>query len=112
MKPEVAVFTRDNPVRKPDLWRCFRRSHNGFATVQVDDAHAIIGKNAPRYMEREGFLVREETSKGDYYVITTKGGEWLIRGIEAYVKNHPSARAEIEFFPGSAPPGRRIRRVR
>lgn len=110
MKPEAAQFTRDQPVTKRELWSCFRRSHNGFATVQVDEAHAVIGKNAPRYMEQKGYLIREATTRGDFYAITALGGEWLVSGIKAYAKNHPAERPDIEFFPGTAPPGRRVRR--
>lgn len=112
MKPAVRVFGRDAPCSKADLWSCFRRSHNGFADVQVDEAHSIIGKNAPRYMETRGYLVRESTPRGDFYRITASGGEWLVRGIESYVKNHPSARETVAFYPGTAPAARRVRRRR
>lgn len=110
MKPAVAVFSKDNPANKADLWRCFKRSATGFATVQVDDAHSIIGKNAPRYLERAGYLVRDTTEKGDFYYLTVLGEQWLIRGIRSYVKNHPAEREGIAFFPDDAPAARRVRR--
>lgn len=110
MKPEVAHFTRERPCSKLELWQCFRRSSRGFATVQVDEAHSLIGKNAPRYMEKKGYLVHESRPRGDFYVITPTGAQWLTQGIEAYAKNHPSLRASIEFFPGEAAPARRLRR--
>lgn len=111
MKPTVAKFTKDNPVTKLELWRCFKRDLSGFATVQVDDAHSIIGKNAPRYMERQGYLVRDNTESGDFYYLTMTGINWLVSGIRAYAKNHPAEQADIPFFPDERASGRR-RRVR
>lgn len=112
MKPAVAVFTKANPVNKADLWRCFRRSPNGFATVQVDAAHAVIGRNAPRYMEVKQYLVVDKTPRGDFYRITPLGEDWLTRGIKAFVKNHPVEKANLPFFPGEVGRQRRVRRVR
>lgn len=112
MKPEIAQFTRQRPVTKLELWQCFRRSHAGFTTVQVDAAHSVIGKNAPRYMEAKGYLVKTSTPRGDFYSVTGDGQEWLTNGIKAYIKNHPSARSEVTFLPGDPPPTNRIRRLR
>lgn len=112
MRPEPAQFTKDNPVRKTDLWRCFRRSSRGFATVQVDEAHSIVGKNAPRYMEAKGYLLKQSGPAGDFYKLTADGETWLTRGIESYVKNHPAERDTIAHLPGAAPSSRVIRRRR
>lgn len=113
MKPQPAKFTKDNPVTKFELWRCFKRSpHNGFATVQVDEAHSIIGLNAPRYMERSGYLFRETRGQGEFYTLTQTGEEWLTRGILAYAKNHPQRATEIPFLPGVTTSRRRVRRRR
>ena len=112
MKPEVAVFTKERPVNKVDLWRCFRRSPTAFAVVQVDDAHSIIGKNAPRYLEKKGYLRRETVRQVDRYVLTKTGEEWLNTGIIAYAKNHPAERAAIPFFPGANTKVKRITRRR
>jgi hypothetical protein len=112
MKPEAKHFTKNSPCSKADLWRCFRRSPKGFATVQVDEAHAVIGKNAPRYMQVKQYLVIDKTPSGDFYRITPLGEQWLITGIKAYVKNHPAEKSKLSFLPGDTVPGRRIRRVR
>lgn len=108
MKPEAAVFTREKPVTKVELWNCFRVSERAFRAVQVDAAHAKIGKNAPRYLEKKGYVVKNTTARADYYTLTPEGEEWLIRGIKAYAKNHPSEMRLINFFPVEA---RRQRRV-
>lgn len=112
MKPEVRVFTKDRPVNKADLWACFRRGPRGFATVQVDEAHAVIGKNAPRYLETKQYLVVDRTPQGDTYRLTPLGEVWLTAGIKAYVKNHPAEAEDIQFLPGTEAPPRRVRRVR
>lgn len=110
MKPKVAVFTKDNPCTKKDLWCCFKRERNGFSKVQVDDAHSIIGVNAPRYMEQKGYLVCSKQDSGDFYCLTPDGSRWLIDGIQRYVKNHPSERGDIQFYPD--PSVARNRRIR
>ncbi len=112
MKPNVAVFSRTAPVNKADLWRCFKRDLSGFATVQVDEAHSLIGKNAPRYLERQGYLIKDTRPDGDFYSLTMVGIAWLVNGIKSYAKNHPSERDSIPFFPEDAPAGRRILRKR
>ena len=126
MKPEPAVFTKDKPCTKAELWRCFRADpHNkrglevfrltspgGFWSVQVDEAHAIIGKNAPRYMESKGYLVVDRTPRSEFYRLTPAGEDWLINGIKAYAKNHPVEAAKLPYLPLSASPGRVIRRRR
>ena len=111
MKPEVALFTKDRPVTKKELWTCFRRK-SGFVEVQVDEAHAVIGKNAPRYMERKEYLVKNTRADGDFYSLTPLGEKWLTDGIKSYVKNHPSERGTISFYPESKPAARRIVRSR
>lgn len=109
MKPHVAVFSRTDPVTKLELWLCFKRKAVGFAEVQVDIAHSVIGLNAPRYMEKQGYLIKDKRKDGDFYVITQLGEEWLTRGILAYAKNHPSEATDIRFLPLKVP---RVRRVR
>ncbi len=112
MKPEAKHFTRDNPVTKVELWNCFRASATRFRKVQVDEAHAVIGKNAPRYLETKGYLVRETLKSVEYYHITDEGEEWLDSGIKSYVKNHPAERKLVQFFPGDPVVTSRVRRVR
>ena len=112
MKPEVAVFTKERPVNKVDLWYCFRRSPSAFAVVQVDAAHAIIGKNAPRYLEKKGYLERRASKQAEHYALTKTGEAWLGAGIKAYAKNHPAEVPNIPFFPGAEAPLKRIIRRR
>lgn len=106
MKPEVKVFTKDHPCTKADIWRCFRTA-TGFKPVQVDIAHSQIGKNVPRVMERNGYLVKTLGVSADHYVLTDDGEQWLIRGIESYMKNHPAERDSIPYL--GAPRQRRVR---
>lgn len=107
MKPEVKVFTRQQPCTKADIWQCFW-VNGRFATVQVDQAHAIIGKNVPRVMERNGYLINKTTARDDSYYLTPEGQSWLRKGIESYVKNHPNA--DINLAPAKA--AGRVRRIR
>ena len=96
MRPAIRVFTRDKPCTKKDIWIAFRR-RTGFAILQVDKAHAEIGVNVPRVMEREGRLVRLTVNAVDYYKLTLEGQEWLLRGMANYIRNHPSEEATIPF---------------
>ena len=112
MKPEIAVFTKDKPCSKRELWACFKTGPTGFARVQIAQAHSIIGLNAPRYMETKGYLVRETVRAGEFYSITKEGAEWLTSGIRSYTKNHPSELSEIAFHPDKAATQRRIVRSR
>lgn len=97
MKPEVRTFTRENPCTKKDLWQCFR-GPAGYSRVLVSVAHSLIGVNAPRVMERQGYLVKDQTAQGDYFMLTAPGQAWLEKGIRAYVKNHPAERGEVQYL--------------
>lgn len=115
MKPEVRVFSKENPCSKRDVWECFR-GPNGFQRVQVSTAHSMIGINVPRVMERNGHLVKNATPQGDFLTLTPGGRDWLERGIRAYVRNHPAERSEVLYLdePRTPPPPpamqRRVRR--
>ena len=109
MKPEVRTFSRDNPCTKKDLWQCFR-GPAGYRRVQVSVAHSQIGVNAPRVMERQGYLVKNATPQGDFLALTESGRQWLEKGIRAYVKNHPAERGEIDFLDDVQPARRVVRR--
>lgn len=98
MKPEPKVFTKDRPCSKFELWTCFYGS-KGFRTVQVDEAHAVIGLNVPRVMEREGRLEKVEQKQQEFYRLTEDGEEWLLKGFRNYLINHPSAWHLVEHVP-------------
>ena len=101
MKPTVKVFTKDAPCTKLHIWNCFRQM-SGYAKVQVDVAHSEIGLNVPRVMERGGKLVKETEPRGDYYVLTPLGKQWLEEGIRAYLTNHPGAKNKVKAMPPRA----------
>lgn len=96
MRPAIRIFTREKPCTKKDIWLAFRR-RTGFAILQVDKAHAEIGVNVPRGMEKEGRLVRITVKGVDYYKLTQEGQDWLLRGMASYIRNHPSEEATIPF---------------
>ncbi len=104
MKPQPKHFPKDSPCTKRDLWTCFAGPRGGFKSVQVDIAHSIIGLNAPRYMEKQSYLVKETVRSSDMYRLTAAGQQWLTVGILAYVRNHPSEASEIQHLP--SPTGR------
>ena len=110
MKPEVRAFTRENPCTKKDLWQCFR-GPTGYRRVLVAVAYSQIGVNAPRVMERQGYLVKNATPQGDFLTLTESGRQWLDKGIRAYVKNHPSERDDIQYLD-TEQPARRVTRRR
>lgn len=97
-KPPVAEFTRDNPCTKLHIWNCFR-GRRGFVRVQVDEAKAQIGANAPRVMERNGRLVQVSSTKADYFELTDDGKKWLLQGFGRYLKNHPDHRSRAKHIP-------------
>lgn len=109
MKPAVRVFSRENPCTKRDLWVCFRREE-GYLPVPVAQAHAIVGLHAPRYMERQSYLVREHELQVEYYRLTARGVQWLERGIQSYLKNHPAEADSVPFLGLPAPARRRRQR--
>lgn len=117
MKPEPRVFTKDAPCTKFDLWQCFR-GECGFLRVPTVTAHAQIGLNAPRVMEREGRVTKQEVKGVEYYVLTDDGEDWLFEGMRRFLKNHPSRAAEASHLPtewGYGTPSRatgRLRRTR
>lgn len=107
MRPAVKVFTKDSPCTKKDLWACFRDA-GGFRKVQVAQAHAVIGVNAPRVMERNAYLVKEMQRNAEWYSLTPEGEQWLTKGILGYLRNHPAERDNVQFLP-SPPRRRRVR---
>jgi hypothetical protein len=111
MKPEVRVFSKTNPCSKLDLWLCFKATR-GFSDIQVDQAHALIGKNAPRVMERKGYLRVVRGSATDSYQLTAEGQKWLLLGIRCYAKNHPTEVLGLSLEDENPARGARIRRVR
>lgn len=113
MKPEVKVFTKQKPCTKKDIWNCFR-GPTGFLKVQVDDAHAEVGVNVPRVMERQGYLVKESLPKGDYYYLTSMGQSWLENGIKSFLRNHPAEAKNVRNIPRpkAAKVGNRLVRTR
>ena len=117
MRPEPKIFTKQNPCSKFDIWMAFR-GPDGFCPIQVDKAHAIIGVNTPRVMEREARLEKVERKQQEYYRLTEEGEAWLLKGFRNYLTNHPSAWHLVEHIPGdwkrpvSAPAPSRIRRIR
>lgn len=98
MKPEPAKFTRDNPCTKLHLWKCFR-GRRGWKRVQVDQAHAVIGLNAPKYLLKKGYLKRIQTPQEDAYALTKEGQVWLDRKFKNYLYRHPEAVTEVSVYP-------------
>lgn len=115
MKPQPATFSKERPCTKRHIWACFRTA-SGFVRVPLVDAYAIIGINVPRGLEKMGRMRREFVRGVEYCELTPEGEEWLEKGIEAYCRNHPAERAEIEAVSreGSAttPSAGRVRRIR
>ena len=91
MKPEVKEFSRDHPCTKLDLWNCFK-GIRGWRRVQIDQAHAVIGVNAPKYMKGKGYLNHVESKQTEYYRLTEEGAKWLDKGMRSYLRNHPTQR--------------------
>ncbi len=116
MKPEVKVFSREQPCTKLEIWETFRHVRSaGFVRVPVPDAQAKIGANVPRVMEREGRLVRVVAGQTEYYALTEEGEEWLYEGFKRYLKNHPAHAALARNVPaewGYGGKAVRLRRTR
>lgn len=98
MKPEVRVFTKDQPCTKKELWECFR-GRRGFRKVQVAEAQSVIGKNAPKNMLRNGYAEVVSHRRAEYYQLTDKGQEWLQKGILSFAKRHPEVAEQIPYLP-------------
>lgn len=109
MRPEPAKFTKDRPCTKLHIWTCFYGA-NGFVDVQVDQAHAVIGLNVPRVLERAGRIVKIPKGDALMYRVTQAGRTWMTDGILAYLKNHPEDSRLVKYYPDGGQP--RVRRVR
>ena len=99
-KPQVAVFTRDNPCTKLEIWNTFR-TRRGFKRVQVDQAKAVIGANAPKNMLKQGYVEVVDVKNVEYFELTEDGKEWLKKGIAGYVKRHPDNASGAVYLPKS-----------
>lgn len=100
MKPEVRVFTKDRPCNKSDIWNCFR-GKRGFRKVQVDEAHSIVGVNAPKNMLKNGYVEVETARNREQYVLTDAGQAWLTKGILGFLKRHPDEAGSVKNLPKS-----------
>lgn len=109
MKPEVRVFTTANPCTKKDIWLCFA-PEGKFIDVGVVVAHSVIGKNVPRVMERNGYLIKIRTPREDLYRLTGSGKSWLKAGILSYIRNHPSESEDVVIKEEKPTVARKIRR--
>lgn len=98
MKPDVKVFTKDDPCTKLHLWQCFR-ARRGFRKVELAEAHSQIGVNAPKNMLNRGYAEVVEQRRSEYYQLTDEGKEWLTKGILSYVKRHPEEATEAKYLP-------------
>ncbi len=98
MKPEVRVFTKTNPCTKLYIWNAFR-GKRGFKRVQIDEAHAVIGVNAPRNMLSNGYATVLDKGNVEYYTLTSKGVEWLTSKFKSYLTNHPNDRQHAVNVP-------------
>lgn len=114
MRPTVKVFTKEAPCTKLEIWNTFRTA-TGFAGVSTVIAHSQIGKNVPRVMEREGRITLEERHGVEYYKLTPEGEEWLLTGMQRYLRNHPAHVPMAHHLPkswGYTTPVPRLRRTR
>ena len=100
--PVPAVFTRDEPVTKIELWNCF---HDPATQFQFRDrllveARAIIGLNAPKYLINRGYAAVKNGVNADYLGLTAEGQAWLLAGISRFLKNHPERAKEVTGLNG------------
>lgn len=88
MKPEVAVFTRDDQCKKYHWHNAFFDGTRYVNRPLVEVQH-VTGRNAPKYLLREGFMVQRLIGGVDMYCLTPEGDQWLRRGILRYLALHP-----------------------
>lgn len=100
MLPEPKHFTKDNPCTKVDIWNCFR-GRRGFVRVQVAEAHAIVGLNAPRYMLSKFYVTVVTANSAEYYKLTKDGIDWLSKKLKTYLVRHPKDRKRVRNLPSS-----------
>ena len=100
MKPAVRRFSKSDPCTKADFWRCFR-GRNRFRSVPVAVAHGIIGDVAPRNWIKHRWIERVEVNREECYRLTGEGEQNLIKGIVAYLNNHPDKAGDIAYLPAS-----------
>ena len=98
MNENIAVFTKDNPCSKIEIWNAFR-GRRGFKQTEESEVLATIGKNVPRVLVNEGRAERIKTARGDFYRLTPEGQEWLMVGLRRYLRNHPQKVKEVVNLP-------------
>lgn len=100
MRPAIKHFSKSEPCTKADFWRCFR-GRNRFRAVPVAVAQSIIGDVAPRNWIKHQWIERVERNKEECYALTQEGERHLIKGIAAYLTNHPDKAGEMQYLPSS-----------
>ncbi len=100
-----AVFTKDNPCTKVEIWNAFF-SEGKFRATPVVVARTIIGINTPKYLLREGFIFEQLIGGVDYYCVTEDGASWMRNGILRYLELHPERRGDCNELPDSVAPAR------
>lgn len=97
-KPEPAIFTKEYPCTKLHVWNAFR-GRRGFIRRQVDEAHAIMGTNAPKHQITKGYVEKVEDRGSLYYKLTAEGEEWLLKKFKSHLAHHPEDREEAAYLP-------------
>jgi len=100
MKPEVKVFSRDEPCTKLNIWNAFK-GVRGWKRVQVDVAHSIVGLNAPKNMLSNSYIEKGVKGAEEYYYLTEIGKEWLTIKFRNYLLTHPDKRKLALNLPKS-----------
>ena len=82
MQPIARKPTRQNRCTIEDVWHCFfngeRAGDFSFKEVEVIDAHSKLGVNKPRFMIKDGLLIKTSIKNIEYYVLTPWGMVYLI----------------------------------
>lgn len=101
---EPRVFTREEPCDKVHLYLCFfdhaRRTPRRRAKVE---ARGEIGLNAIKYLKREGLAREYEEDDVDWWELTGKGVDWLVKGLARHLELHPE---DASRMPGAKPSAR------
>lgn len=94
----VRVFTREDECTKVDITNCFWEATK-FVPVPVVQARGYIGLNTPKYLLREDLVVQTYVDQIDYYTLTPKGVDWLLKGLKRHLQLHPEHAIKLVSNP-------------
>ena len=101
---DMRVFTKEAPCSKIDIYNCFYGAGSFYndddlRSCDIVRARSIIGRNVPRRLVEQGHAVLVQLRGQEHIKLTEEGNNWLIKGVNRYLKNNPDKFSLVENPP-------------